>query len=167
MVKAYFANNYVISKVLMSNKLLIMLFNAEVGEDNYLGDYVESPNWPYVALGSRGALNAMSPKYLKLEDALNIAVKPPIPWIHGSKDIIISDTSLLNSAVLGLMEYIPGYPARKIPATTYVSQIKSFLDEYVVEMEPHEKLVVEGAGHTSFIERPEESLKKFVDFLYE
>lgn len=166
-VKAYFADDYTISEALMS-KLLTMLFSVEVGDDNYPGDYVESPNWPYVAPGSRGVLNAISPKHLKLREALNVAEKPPILWIHGSKDIIVSDMSLLDVAVLGLMGYIPGYPGQeKFPPQPMVSQIKSFLDEYVVRGGTYEKLVIEGAGHTPFIEKPKEFMKKFVDFLYE
>ncbi len=166
-VKAYFADDYVINEALMS-KLLKMLFSTEVSEDNYPGDYVESPNWPYVAPGSKGVLNAMSPKYLKLEEVLNIPVKPPILWVHGSKDIIISDMSMFDIAVLGLMGYISGYPGQeKFPPQPMVSQIKNFLDEYVVRGGTYEKLVVEGAGHTPFVEKPEEFLKKFIDFLYE
>lgn len=166
-VKAYFADDYVINEALMS-KLLTMLFSTEVSEDNYPGDYVESPNWPYVAPGSRGVLNAMSPKYLKLREALNVTEKPPVLWVHGSKDIIISDMSLLDVAVLGLMGYIPGYPGQeKFPPQPMVSQIKNFLDEYAVRGGTYEKLIIERAGHTPFVERPEEFLKKFVDFLYE
>lgn len=166
-VKAYFADDYVINEALMS-KLLTMLFSTEVSEDNYPGDYVESPNWPYVAPGSRGVLNAMSPKYLKLREALNIAEKPPVLWVHGSKDIIISDMSLLDVAVLGLMGYIPGYLGQeKFPPQPMVSQIKNFLDEYVMRGGTYEKLIMEGTGHTPFVERPEEFMKKFVDFLYE
>lgn len=166
-VRAYFADDYVIGETLMS-KLLAMLFSTEVSEDNYPGDYVESPNWPYIAPGSRGVLNAMSPKYLNLREALNIAEKPPILWIHGSKDIIISDMSLLDVAVLGLMGYIPGYPGQeKFPPQPMVSQIRNFLEEYVVRGGAYEKLIIEGAGHTPFIERPEEFTKKLTDFLYE
>lgn len=166
-IKAYFADDYVINETLMS-KLLKMMFTTEVGEDNYPGDYVESPNWPYVAPGSRGVLNAMSPKYLRLRGVLDLAEKPPILWVHGSKDIIISDMSLLDVAVLGLMGYIPGYPGQeKFPSQPMVSQIKSFLDEYVVKGGTYEKLVVEGAGHTPFVEKPEEFVRKLIDFLYE
>lgn len=166
-VKAYFADDYVIDEALMS-KLLTMLFSAEVGEDNYPGDYVESPNWPYVAPGSRGVLNAMSPKYLKLSGVLSITEKPPVLWVHGSKDVIISDMSLLDIAVLGLMGYIPGYPGQEeFPPQPMVSQIKNFLDEYTMRGGTYEKLMIEGAGHTPFVERPEELMKKLVSFLYE
>jgi len=165
-VKAYFAEDYVISEDLMS-KLLKMLFSTEVSEDNYPGDYVESPNWPYVAPGSRGVLNAMSPKYLNLREVLNVVRKPPILWVHGSKDIIVSDMSLLDVAVLGLAGYIPGYPGPdKFPPQPMVSQIKTFLDEYVMRGGTYEKLVIEGAGHTPFIEKPEEFTRKFTDFIY-
>jgi hypothetical protein len=40
------------------DRLLMMLLSTEVGEDNCPGDYVESPNWSYVA-GEWGVLNAM------------------------------------------------------------------------------------------------------------
>ena len=166
-IRAYFADDYTISGALM-NKLLTMLFSVEVSEDNYPGDYVESPNWPYVAPGSRGVLNAISPKHLKLREALNVAGKPPILWIHGSKDMIVSDMSPLDVAVLGLMGYIPGYPGQDVfPPQPMVSQIRGFLDEYVTRGGTYEKLVIEGAGHTPFIEKPEEFMRKFIDFLYD
>jgi hypothetical protein len=47
------------------DRLLMMLFSTEVGEDNCPGGYVESPNWSYVAPGSRES-STLCPKYLNL-----------------------------------------------------------------------------------------------------
>ena len=164
--KAFFADDYVISEGLMG-KLLEMLFSTEVGEDNYPGDYVESPNWPYVAPGSRGVLNAISPKYLRLRGVLDLASKPPVLWVHGTKDLIVSDSSPLDVAVLGLAGYIPGYPGPdKFPPQPMVGQIRAFLDEYVSKGGTYERVLIEGAGHTPFIEKPEEFTRKLVDFIY-
>jgi len=163
--RTFFADDYVVSENLM-DKLLEMLFSAEVGEGNYPGDYVESPNWPYVAPGSRGVLNAMSPKYLRLRGILNLASKPPILWIHGTKDMIVSDNSPLDIAVLGLAGYIPGYPGPdKFPPQPMIRQIRSFLDEYASRSGTYERVFIEGAGHTPFIEKPKEFMRKFTDFI--
>ncbi|MCC5997878.1 MAG: alpha/beta hydrolase [Thermofilum sp.] len=163
--KVYFADDFVVSGALVS-RLLKMLFSAEVGECNYPGDYVESPNWPYVAPGTKGVLNAMSPKYLKMGELLKVAEKPPVLWVHGTKDIVVSDYSLLDVGTLGLMGHIPGYPGQdKFPPQPMVSQIRSFLDEYVRRGGYYEKFEVEGAGHTPFVEKPELFLEKFIDFI--
>jgi len=163
--RTFFAEDYVISESLRG-KLLEMLFKAEVGEDNYPGDYVESPNWPYVAPGSRGVLNAMSPKYLRLRGVLDLANKPPILWIHGTKDMIVADNSPLDIAVLGLAGYIPGYPGpEKFPPQPMVRQIRSFLDEYTSKGGTYERVFIEGAGHTPFIEKPNEFMEKFAEFI--
>lgn len=163
--KTFFADDFVVSEELL-NKLLKMLFSAEISVDNYPGDYVDSPNWPYVAPGTRGVLNAMSPKYLKMRELLDVAHKPPILWVHGTKDVIVSDSSLLDVGTLGLMGFIPGYPGQdKFPPQPMVKQIRSFLESYVERGGYYEKFTVEGAGHTPFIEKPEDFLNKFVAFV--
>lgn len=51
-------------------------------------------------------------------------------WIHGSKDVMVSDMLPLDVAVLGLAGYIPGYPEPdKFPPQPIVGQIRTFLEE--------------------------------------
>lgn len=155
-VRALFAEDFMIPEPVM-DRLLTMLFSVEVSEDFYPGDYVESVNWPYVAPGTKGVLNAISPKYLKLRKALEVRNKPPILWVHGAKDMIVSDMSPLDIAVLGAAGYIPGYPGvEKFPPQPMLKQIQAFLEEYSEKGGTYEKRVMEGVGHTPFIEAPEE-----------
>src|SRR5512135_1273929 len=44
--------------------LLSSLLTAKIGPDKYPGDMVPSANWPNVAPGTWGAINASSPKYV-------------------------------------------------------------------------------------------------------
>ncbi|MEM2826177.1 MAG: alpha/beta hydrolase [Sulfolobales archaeon] len=125
-IKSLFADDFVISEQLQK-KLLDMPFSVEVSVDNYPGDYVESPNWPYVAPGTRGVLNAMSPKHMNIYKVVNAPLKPPVLLVHGSKNIIISDMSLLDLDVLGTMGFVPGYPGRNVfPSQPMVSRLRCF-----------------------------------------
>ncbi|MEM1528338.1 MAG: alpha/beta hydrolase [Sulfolobales archaeon] len=165
-VKSLFADDFVINEKLQK-KLLDMLFSVEVGVDNYPGDYVESPNWPYVAPGTRGVLNAMSPKYMNLYPVVKASLKPPVLWIHGSKDVIVSDMSLLDLAVLGAMGFIPGYPGQEVfPPQPMVRQIEVFLREYESRGGTIKKVLIDGAGHTPFIEKPDRFIKELQSFIY-
>ena len=110
-------------------------------------------------------LNAISPKYLKLGGVLDVASKPPVLRVHGTKDMIVSDSSPLDVAVLGLAGYIPGYPgARQVPTAAHGKADKSL--EYASKGSTYERVFIEGSGHTPFIEKPEEFAKKLVDFIY-
>lgn len=164
-LRALFADDFTISEEPMK-KLLSMLFSVALGPDNYPGDYVESPNWPYVAPGTRGVLNAMSPKYMNLSIVVNAPHKPPVLWIHGSKDLIVSDMSLLDLAVLGTMGYIPGYPGQDVfPPQPMLRQMETFLEAYESRGGTFKKVIIDGAGHTPFIEKPDSFVKELQEFM--
>lgn len=149
-----FADDYVPSPELVEI-ILNMMFKMNLSEDFYPGDYVDSQNWPYVAPGTKGVLNAMSPKYLRLYEVVNLPEKPPITWIHGEKDLIVSDYSALDIAVLGLLGYLPGYPGLDVyPPQPMIKQIEYVLKRYQENGGAVNKYVISGSGHTPFIERP-------------
>jgi pimeloyl-ACP methyl ester carboxylesterase len=155
-IKTLFADDFTPSEELVDS-ILNMMFKMNTNEYFYPGDYVDSPNWPYVAPGTKGVLNAMSPKYLRLHRVIDLEDKPPIIWIHGDKDTIISDASALDIAILGLMGYIPGYPGPLVyPPQPMLKQIEYILKLYSERGGSYEKYIVQGAGHTPFIEKPED-----------
>jgi pimeloyl-ACP methyl ester carboxylesterase len=70
------------------------MLSTRIGDDHYPGDSVPSPVWPGLAAGGRGVLNTMAPNHFRLDDLPDITPKPPIRWIRGDADQIVSDASM-------------------------------------------------------------------------
>ncbi|MER5320799.1 alpha/beta fold hydrolase [Streptosporangium roseum] len=138
--------------------LVESMLSTRVGEDNYPGDAVSSDVWPGVAPGTRGVLNALAPTYFRLDDLHVIDPKPPILWIRGEADVIVSDTSLFDLAHLGALGVVPGSPGT--PAQPMVTQTRAALRRYG----DHSEVVLD-CGHSPHIERPEEFRAALVDHL--
>src|SRR5690606_2844228 len=92
------------------NDYVVAMNRTATGPANYPGDQVESPHWPGMAPGAQGVLNALSPKYCNLRALVDIDPKPPILWVRGDSDQIVSDTSLFDFAYLGQLGAVPGWP---------------------------------------------------------
>lgn len=138
--------------------LLTSLNSEHVGPEQYPGDAVPSENWPGVAPGKWGPINALSPKYrFDINSFYNADPKPAILWIRGSDDQIVSDTSLFDLGTLGSMGAVPGWPgAEAYPPQPMVSQTRSALEKYAAAGGVYKEVVIEDAGHTPYIEKPEE-----------
>ncbi len=146
--------------------LLDGLLETEVGEGLYPGNSVPSANWPGVAPGDKGVNNTISPKYLDLQGLLQLDPKPPVLWIRGSDDVIVSDTSLLDLGYLGQVGAVPGWPGPEVfPPQPMVTQIRRFLDSYRERGGEYREVVFEDCGHSPHIERPEEFKEAFYGFL--
>ena len=66
--------------------MLDTVLSTVVGADNYPGDSATAPNWPTTGPGTRGVLNAMSPKWFSVaDDLVALAPKPPVTWVRGSR----------------------------------------------------------------------------------
>ena len=65
--------------------LLSALLTEKIGADKYPGDLVPSENWPNVAPGKFGPINALSPKYVgdSVEKFIAVEPKPFMLWIRG------------------------------------------------------------------------------------
>ena len=61
------------------------MLKSVIGDDGYPGDSTASENWPGVAPGTRGILNALSPKYCNWAGIVELEPKPPILWTHGTR----------------------------------------------------------------------------------
>ncbi|PUA32246.1 MAG: hypothetical protein B7O98_06145 [Zestosphaera tikiterensis] len=145
---------------------LEMIFQAEVGDDYYPGDYVKSPNWPYFAPGTRGVLNAISPKYLNQSSIVNISEKVPVLWIHGENDIMVSNNSAMDPAVLGMVGIIPNYPGPDIyPPQPMLDQIKYVLERYEEKGGTVKVKIIPGGSHIPYLEKPKEVFEEVNDFL--
>ncbi len=133
--------------------LLRSMLSTSVGQDNYPGDSVTSPTWPGVAPGTRGVLNTMSPTYLDLSGIVDVSPQPPILWLRGELDQIVSDTSMFDLANLGRLGAVPGYPGEQtLPPQPMVGQTRSVLDAYASAGGWYNEVVVPGAGHSPHIE---------------
>lgn len=110
---------------------LSSVLSTQTGEDNYPGDTTTSENWPGVAPGTRGMNNAISPKYCDLSGFARIEPRPPVLWVRGADDAIVSDASLLDFGTLGKMDLVPGWPGEgTFPPQPMVSQTRAVLDAY-------------------------------------
>ncbi|MFB9239207.1 alpha/beta fold hydrolase [Plantactinospora siamensis] len=170
--------------------LLDSVLSTAVGDDNYPGTSVPSPNWPGMAPGDRGVLNALSPAYFRIADDL-VAVAgaagrgaaaggdgrgaapgttgrgaPPIVWVRGDADVIVSDTALMDLAHLGSLGVVPGWPgAATHPAQPMVGQTRAVLERYAAAGGSYREVVYAGCGHSPNIERPADLAAELLDLL--
>jgi pimeloyl-ACP methyl ester carboxylesterase len=136
--------------------LLDTVLSTVTGPDNYPGDAEASSNWPMTAPGRRGVLNALSPRWLNLTGIVDIAVKPPITWVRGDADVIVSDSSLFDLAQLGSLGLVPGWPgAAECPPQPMVGQTRAVLDRYAAAGGRYEEIVFAGCGHSPHVEDPQ------------
>ncbi len=148
--------------------LLSSMLSTKVAKGNYPGDATPSDNWPNVAPGKGGMNNAISPKYCDLGGFAGIDPKPPVLWIRGADDALVSDTSLLDFGYLGQIGVVPGWPGEEVyPPQPMVSQTCAVLEAYVQTGGSYREEVIEACGHSPHVEKPEEFRQALFDFLGE
>ena len=139
---------------------------SETGDDGYPGDFTPSENWPGVAPGKRGILNALSGKYCAWADIVDIDPKPPILWTHGTADIVVADNSAWEMGTLGAAEIVPGWPGADVyPPQQMVTQLRNVFAKYADNGGRVQTLILEGSGHGCFIDAPEIWAETFMSFL--
>lgn len=132
------------------------MLTTKTGVDNYPGDSVASENWPGFAAGTRGVLNTMAPQHLDLSGIVDLQVKPPILWVHGGKDAIVSDASFFDLNQLGLLGIIPGWPGAEIaPPQPMVTQTRAVLDRYAANGGSYREVSLPDAGHAPHLDEAE------------
>jgi pimeloyl-ACP methyl ester carboxylesterase len=138
--------------------LLTSMFTIHLGEQDNPGDFVPSANWPHVAPGVWGSANALSPKYVGDVSRLYSAEpKVDVLWIRGSHDVAVSDAANSCPGHLGSLGLIPNWPGMDVyPPQPMLSQTRAVLDEYQRAGGSYREVVIQDAGHTPFIEKPEE-----------
>ncbi len=148
--------------------LLTSLMTEKVGEQKYPGDLVPSANWPNVAPGKFGPINAISPKYVgdSVKKFVGAENKPFILWVRGDSDMIVSDNSFFDLGTLGKLGYVPGWPGEEVyPPQPMVSQTRHLLEQYAEQGGSFEEVVIADTGHTPYIEKPEEFMVSFAKVL--
>ncbi|MDX1413258.1 MAG: alpha/beta hydrolase [Candidatus Promineifilaceae bacterium] len=146
--------------------LLEAMLSTRVGDDWYPGNAVPSEHWPGAAPGDKGVNNAISRKYFDASGIVNIDPKPPILWIRGADDLIVSDQAMWDIAALGAMGFVPGWPGEEeCPPQPMLKQIRAVLDQYAANGGHYEEVVIDDAGHSPFLEKPQEFNEVFHNFL--
>ncbi len=146
--------------------LLDEVLKSVVGDDHYPGDSTPSEHWPGVALGTRGILDALSPRYCDWTGIVDVDPKPPILWTQGSDDVVIADGSAWEMGRLGQSGAIPGWPGEgAFPPQPMVRQVEAVLERY---REAGGRVVAErfeGSGHFPPIGAAERWSRVLFEFL--
>lgn len=149
-------------------ELLDALLTERIGAQRYPGDFVLSAHYPFVAPGVWGPANALSPKYVgnSVKNFIESAHQPPILWVRGHDDQIVSDQSLFCMGTLGKLGFIPNYPSEAVyPPQPMVTQTRHVLLQYSENGGKYSEWVVLDTGHTPFVEKQALFLTEFLMFL--
>lgn len=148
--------------------LLTSLLTEKIGPKKYPGDFVPSDNWPNAAPGKFGPINALSPKYVgdSVDQFISVAPKPPILWIRGEADQIVSDHSFFDVGTLGELGLVPGWPGAAVyPPQPMVSQTRDILEQYQANGGEYREVVISDTAHTPYVEKPQEFMETFLTVL--
>ncbi|MGW2514143.1 alpha/beta fold hydrolase [Streptomyces scopuliridis] len=134
-----------------------------LGDDHYPGDSTTSAAWPGIAPGTRGVLNCLAPTHFRIDDLHLIHPRPPVLWVRGEDDVIVSDTSVFDLAHLGAVGAVQGWDGT--PAQPMVAQTRHVLDRYAAAGGRVREVAVADAGHAVHLERPEEFREALLEVL--
>jgi pimeloyl-ACP methyl ester carboxylesterase len=156
----YFHSSFVPEPAL-EQELLDAVLSTRTGDDHYPGDIVTTDTWPGFAPGRYGINNALSPKWCNLSSFAELPAPPPVLWIRGECDRIVSDQSDFCAGALGRAGMIPGWPGpQSFPPQPMLEQTRAVLSSADLQ-----EVVMPGVGHTPFIENPTGFLDRALPFL--
>jgi pimeloyl-ACP methyl ester carboxylesterase len=129
----------------------VLLTSTEPG--GYPGDLATSSGWPGIAPGKLGINNAIAPAYCNLAAFAEIDPRPPVLWIRGADDQVVSDTSMFDLGYLGKLGAVPGWPGEDAyPPQPMIRQVRAVLDAYRDAGGSYREIVLPGVGHTPHLE---------------
>jgi pimeloyl-ACP methyl ester carboxylesterase len=135
------------------------MLSTRIGDDHYPGTSRAVDAWPGIAPGDRGVLNTMAPTHFRIADLSTLEPKPPVLWLRGADDVIVSDTSLYDLAYLGSIGAVPGWPgAEAWPPQPMLAQTRAVLDGYAAAGGRYREVVIEDSGHGPHLDQPERFL---------
>lgn len=147
-------------------ELLAGMLSTVVGPDNYPGDVARSESWPFFAPGARGVMNAIAPTNLNLTDLVEVEPKPPVLWLRGDADVVISDSPSMDPAAPSRTGAIAGYPGPEVaPPQPMIAQTRAVLDAFAERGGRYREVVVGGAGHAPYLEKLPVTLEALVPHL--
>jgi pimeloyl-ACP methyl ester carboxylesterase len=131
------------------------MLTTRTGVGNYPGDSVPSERWPGFAAGPHGVLNTLAPTHFDVSGIVDLATKPPILWIHGVDDAIVSDGSFFDLNQLGKAGIIPGWPGEEVaPPQPMVAQTRAVLARYRDAGGVVRELELADCGHAPHLDQP-------------
>ncbi|MFC5138133.1 alpha/beta fold hydrolase [Actinomycetospora rhizophila] len=137
-----------------------------ISDDGYPGDAQASEHWPGAAPGTRGLLNALSPKYCDWSWLPTLNPLPPVLWTHGADDLVVADGSALELGTLGAAGTVPGWPGPDVfPPQPMVAQIRDVLEAYRAAGGRAEIEIFTGSGHGPHVDAAERWSATFFAFL--
>lgn len=150
-------------------EMLVSAFlKTKIAPTNFPGTIVSSDNWPLIAPGSEGVNNAFSPKYLNLREFASMSEKPPVLWVHGTDDQVVSDRAVTDFSILGERGLLPGWPGPQIyPPQPMKQQIRKALEAYQQNGGEYHEVEFQDCGHIPHIEKQEQMLQLFTAFVDE
>ncbi len=132
------------------------MLSTRTGPRNYPGDVLPSTAWPGAAPGTSGVLNAMAPVYCNLTALPDVDPKPAVLWIRGEEDLIVSDTSMFDLAMLGRLGVVPDWPGEGTHAPQpMIAQTRAVLQAYAAAGGSYREVVLPGVGHSPHLEAPD------------
>jgi pimeloyl-ACP methyl ester carboxylesterase len=142
------------------------MLTTRIGDDHYPGTSTKVDAWPGFAPGDRGVLNTLAPNHFRIASLAAVEPKPPILWLRGADDVIVSDTSLYDLAYLGSIGAIPGWPGPDAwPPQPMIAQTRAVLDSYTTEGGRYREAVIADSGHGPHLDQPDRFLAVLVDHL--
>ncbi|MBN2656837.1 MAG: alpha/beta hydrolase [Spirochaetales bacterium] len=142
------------------------MLSTRVGDDWYPGDFSASGNWPGAAPGGRGVANAFAGTNFNASSFSEIEPRPPVLWIRGAEDQIVSNNSLFDISALGAMGAVPGWPGAELcPPQPMIDQTRYVLEKYSANGGSYREEIITDAGHSPFIDRKDDFEKLFFPFL--
>ncbi|WP_200834381.1 alpha/beta fold hydrolase [Amycolatopsis alkalitolerans] len=142
--------------------LVESMLSTRTGEDHYPGTSAAADAWPGLAPGDRGVLNTMAPTRFRISDLSTAEPKPPLLWIRGTDDVIVSDTSLHDMAYLGSIGVVPGWPGDEVcPPQPMVAQTRAVLGTYG----DYREIAISDSGHSPHLDQPAAFRAALIDHL--
>lgn len=142
------------------------VLKSMIGDGGYPGDHTTSPNWPGLAPGTSGILNALAPKYCNWSAIVDLDPKPPILWTHGEQDIVVADGSAWEMGTLGAAGAIPGWPGADVyPPQPMVTQLRDVFTAYGERGGRVQLEMIAGSGHGPVIDNEDVWCDLFFGFL--
>ena len=146
--------------------LVAEILTSVLGDGNYPGGVTGSENWPGFAPGPTGILNALSPRYCRWDDLVDLDPKPPVLWTHGGVDLVVADGSPLELGTLGASGAVPGWPSAEVyPPQPMVTEIRTVLERYAAAGGSVRIEIIDGAGHGPHLDTAPRWLAIFREFL--
>ena len=131
------------------------MLSTRTGDDHYPGTSRPAAAWPGFAPGDRGVLNTMAPTHFRITSLAGLEPKPPVLWLRGADDVIVSDTSLYDFGYLGSIGAVPGWPGPDAcPPQPMLAQTRALLDGYAAAGGRYREVVIEDSGHGPQLDQP-------------